>query len=186
MRDLIVTQNITVDGVIDGSGGWFFPAEGEEQSDQDEMLEILTRQRQAADAFLVGRVTFEEMRGYWPTLTDDTTGITAYLDDLQKYVVSSTLEDPKWANTTVLRGTLEEDIRRLKANPGNDIVTTGSITLVHALIPAGLVDEYRLFVYPTVLGRGRRLFTNAHIPQLRLEEVRSVGRDVSLLRYRTA
>ena len=104
---------------------------------------------------------------------------------MSKYVVSGTLDDPGWENSTVLRGPLEDDIRALKAAEGADIVTTGSIMLVHALVAAGLVDEYRLLVYPVVLGRGARLFADAtRVPPLKLAETRPFRNGVVLLRYR--
>ena len=133
-------------------------------------------------------MTFEEMRGYWPEQTDDTTGVTDYLNRVAKYVVSGTLGDPGWEPTTVLPADgFADAIGALKAEPGRDIVTTGSITLVHALIGAGLVDEYRLFVYPVVLGRGRRLFPEGtSVPALRLVETRPFRSGVVLLRYRPA
>ena len=144
-------------------------------------------QREAADAFLVGRQTFEDLRSYWPHQADDTTGISDYLNAVQKYVVSSTLQDPEWEPTTILRGPLEDEIRALKEAPGKDIVTTGSITLVRALIAAGLVDEYRLFVYPVVRGEGRRLFADVdELTRLRLVETQPFRSGIVLLRYRPA
>ena len=105
---------------------------------------------------------------------------------MEKYVVSSTLDDPAWEHTTVLPGDrFQEELRTLKASPGRDIVTTGSITLVQALVGAGLVDEYRLFLYPVVLGRGARLFADAtEVPILRLVETRPFRSGIVLLRYR--
>lgn len=186
MRELIVTENITLDGVIDAAEGWFNPAGAESGVDQSDIESALREQSAAADAFLVGRQTFEDMRGYWPNQTDDTTGVTDYLNTVSKYVVSSTLRDPEWANTTVLRGALRDEIQALKSAPGRDIVATGSIRLVHDLVAAGLVDEYRLFVYPVVLGRGRRLFADGgDVPKLRLAEARPFDSGVVLLRYRT-
>jgi dihydrofolate reductase len=127
------------------------------------------RQDERADAFLTGRRTFVDLRSYWPKQTDDPTGITAYLNQVQKYVVSSTLRDPEWEPTTVLTGDPVAAVRELKEQPGRDIVVTGSITLCHTLIGAGLVDEYRLFTYPVVQGRGRRLFPDGvEAPRLRL------------------
>jgi dihydrofolate reductase len=182
MRDLIVTENFTLDGVIEAED-WFDPAGGKD--DVSDVETALRKQREAADALLLGRVTFEQMRGYWPLQTDDTTGITDYLNGVSKYVVSSTLQDPEWERTTVLRSV--DDIRALKSETGGDIVTTGSIRLVHELIAAGLVDEYRLFNYPVVLGRGRRLFADAiEVPPLCLEESQSFRSGIVLLRYRTA
>jgi dihydrofolate reductase len=187
MRDLIVTENITLDGVIDAADDWFGPA-GTGDADQSDMIAAIAEQREAADAFLTGRVTFETMRSYWPKLVgDDETGVAEYLNRVPKYVVSSTLEDPDWGPTTVLRGPLEEDIAALKAAPGADIVVTGSMTLVHALGAAALVDEYRLFVYPVVVGRGTRLFPDgARVPRLDLAETRPFRSGVVLLRYRVA
>ncbi len=187
MRDLVVTQNITLDGVIDAAEGWFEPGGDEAEVDPSDVLEALREQREAADGLLFGRVTFEQMRGYWPLQTDDQTGITDYLNSVSKYVVSSTLQDAEWERTTVLRGALTEEIQALKAEPGRDIVTTGSIRLVHSLIAAGLVEEYRLFVYPVVLGRGARLFDGAtEVPRLRLTHSRPFRSGIVLLTYRAA
>jgi dihydrofolate reductase len=185
MRDLVVTENITLDGVIDASGGWFDVTDNPE-IDQSDLQAALGEQAAAADAVLFGRVTFEEMRGYWPAQTDDTTGVTDYLNRVAKYVVSGTIGDPGWEPTTVLPADgFQDAIGELKSQPGRDIVTTGSITLVHALIAAGLVDEYRLFLYPVVLGRGRRLFPErTEVPSLRLVETRPFRSGVVLLRYR--
>ena len=101
MRDLVVTENITLDGVIDASEGWFSVVDDPEV-DQSDLQATLREQAEAADAVLFGRVTFEEMRGYWPQQTDDTTGVTDYLNRVNKYVVSGTVGDPQWEPTTVL------------------------------------------------------------------------------------
>jgi dihydrofolate reductase len=185
MRDLIITENITLDGVIEATEGWFGPADGDD-ADQSDIVEALRVQREAADAVLFGRVTFEQMRSYWPKqVGDDTTGVAAYLDEVSKYVVSSTLRDPEWDRSTVLRGDLTDEIRALKSAPGADIVCTGSVTLVRGLVATGLVDEYRLFVYPVVLGHGERLFEDAiAVPELALQEAQPFRSGVVLLRYR--
>lgn len=183
MRKLAITQNMTVDGSIELLGNWFEPqAQGD--TDNSDLLDELHRQDSDADGFLVGRKTFEDLRGYWPKQSDDATGITHYLNNVQKYVVSSTMTDPGWQNSGILSGDPAEEVRALKERPGKDIVVTGSITLCHSLIRAGLVDEYRLFVYPVVQGRGRRLFPEGvEIPHLRLLEGKSFRSDVTLLRY---
>ena len=187
MRHLIATENITLDGVIEATEGWFDPAGADTEIDQADVEAVIREQSEAADALLLGRVTFEQLRGYWPLQTHDTTGVADYLNRVAKYVVSSTLQDPQWEHTTVLQGALVDEIRALKSQPGKDIVTTGSITVVHELIAAGLVDEYRLFVYPVVLGRGERLFADAtEVPRLRLEEARPFRSGIVLLRYRRA
>jgi dihydrofolate reductase len=152
MRKLVITQNITLDGSVEMLDDWFDP-----QLQDEALLEESHRQDSQADALLVGRQTFEDFRGYWPKQTDDPTGVTAYLNHVAKYVVSSTMSDPQWENSTVLAGDPVEQVAALKSQPGKDIVLTGSISLAHTVIAAGVVDEYRLFVYPTVQGRGRRL-----------------------------
>src|SRR3712207_1709560 len=155
MRTLAITQNVTVDGAIEMLGDWFDP-QGPSDVDNSDLLEELHRQDSEADGFLVGRRTFEDLRGYWPKLSDDPTGISDYLNRVQKYVVSSTMTDPEWENSTVLSGDPVEEVRALKERPGHDIVVTGSIALCHTLIEGGVVDEYRLFVYPFVQGREDR------------------------------
>jgi dihydrofolate reductase len=155
MRSLIITQNVTLDGSVEmlEEAGWFDP-----QSQDDELNAEMRRLDSTADALLLGRRTFEDFRSYWPAQTDDTTGVTDYLNTVDKYVVSSTMTEPEWVKSTVLAGDPVDHARRLAAAPGGDIVVTGSITVCHALIAADIVDEYRLFIYPFVQGAGRRLF----------------------------
>ncbi|MDA0167892.1 dihydrofolate reductase family protein [Solirubrobacter taibaiensis] len=186
MRNLVITQNITLDGVIDAAGDWFGPANDDDAWDESDLIQAQTEQREAADAFVVGRTTFEQMRSYWPGQTDDTTGVSDYLNRVQKYVVSSRLEDSGgWEPTTILRGL--DDVHALKAQPGADIVVTGSLTLVRELVPSGLVDEYRLFVYPVVVGAGRRLFEpGTELRTLETVETRRFASGLVLLRYRVA
>jgi dihydrofolate reductase len=103
---------------------------------------------------------------------------------VQKYVLSSTLTEPEWQNTTVLRGDAADEVRGLKQQPGRDIVVTGSITLCHTLIEAGLVDQYRLFAYPVVQGRGRRLFPDGFaLPALKLIEAKVFRSGIIYSRY---
>ena len=181
MRKLVITQNITLDGSIEMLGDWFDP---QAQANQPDLVEELRKQDETADAFLVGRQTFCDLRSYWPQQTDDPTGVADYLNRVRKYVVSSTLTDPEWEPTTILTGDLQREVGALKDSEGGDIVCTGSITLTHALIEAGLVDEYRLFVYPTVQGRGRRLFPDGYeIPALRLTQSRFFATGITLQRY---
>lgn len=180
MRKLVITENITLDGSIEMLDDWFDP-----QLQDDELLEESHRQDADADALLLGRRTFEDFRGYWPDQVDDATGITDYLNTVSKYVVSSTMTDPQWANSTVLAGDPVDHVRTLKSAPGKDIVLTGSISLAHTLICADVVDEYRLFVYPVVQGRGRPLFPDAAVvPRLHLVEApKSFQSGIVLLRY---
>jgi dihydrofolate reductase len=186
MRTLAITENITVDGSIEMLKDWFDPKR-EGDTDKADLLEEEQRQGSDADALLVGRRTFEAFREYWPRQTNDTTGITEYLNRVQKYVVSSTLTDPHWENSTVLSGDPVENVTALKQEDGKDIVLTGSIRLAHTMIEAGLVDEYRLFVYPTVQGGGRRLFPDGHeLSRLRLLDSKAFRSGIVLQRYAPA
>ncbi|WP_338856419.1 dihydrofolate reductase family protein [Gordonia hongkongensis] len=181
MRTLAITQNMTLDGSIAMLTNWFDPT-----VEAPDLMAESHRQDAQADALLVGRQTFQDFRGFWPHQTDDATGITDYLNTVDKYVVSSTMTDPEWQNSTVLSGDVVDEVTALKNADGKDIVVTGSISLCHTLIGAGLVDEYRLFVYPTVQGSGRRLFPDGlEIPTLRLVDTKSFELGVSPLRYRT-
>lgn len=179
MRKLVVTENITLDGSIEMLDDWFDP-----QLQDDDLMAESHRQDAQADALLLGRQTFEDFRGYWPAQTDDRTGITHYLNGVAKYVVSSTIDDPGWANSTVLRGDPVQQVGALKNTEGKDIVLTGSIRLAHTVIDAGLVDEYRMFVYPVVQGRGRPLFPAGSRPKVQLlGEPKSFSSGIVLVRY---
>jgi dihydrofolate reductase len=178
---LVITQNSTLDGVVEMLGDWFVP---QPEGDVTDQLEVLRGHMAAQTVLLVGRRTFEDMRGFWPQQADDTTGVTAHLDAVEKAVVSRTLTDPAWANTTVLSGDPVEEVRRLLAGRDGEVGVTGSIRLCHALIGAGLVDEYRLFVFPRVLGRGRRLFPEDTDLRLAATGSRTFRSGVTLLTYR--
>ena len=177
---IVLTENCTLDGVIDMASGWFDP----DSEPDDGMRDELRRQMANEDGLLLGRHTFEEFRGYWPKRTDDESGISAHLDRVTKYVVSSTLGDPGWANTTVLRRSAVEEVRELRAAPGRDLGVTGSISVAHQLVAADVVDEYRLFVYPVVVGEGATLFP-AGTPRLDLHllETKRFASGVAYLRY---
>lgn len=184
MRRLIITQNMTVDGAVEMLDDWFAP---QAQADQTDLTEENRKHDAAADAVLLGRDTFESFRDYWRDLgEDDATGVSEYLDAVDKYVVSSTLEDPGWERTTVLRGDPVEAVRALKETEGREIVLTGSLSLADPLIAAGLVDEYRFFVYPAAQARGRSLFPEGSAAQLTLLEARAFDSGIVLLRYAPA
>jgi dihydrofolate reductase len=185
MGAIVVTENATLDGVIEQVDDWFTPA-ADDVNDAD-IVATLREQMAAEKTLLLGRNTFESFRKYWPAQTGDTTGIRDHLNRVPKYVFSRTLEAPEWENTTVLSGDLANEVRAVKARVDGKIGVTGSITLVHGLIAAGLVDEYRLFVYPVVVGRGRRLFEDAtNVAKLNFVEAKSYHSGVVLLLYRSA
>jgi dihydrofolate reductase len=181
MRTLAITQNVSADGSIEFLGDWFDPTDQAEDLNAEMM-----RQSEAEDILLLGRQTFEDFRGYWPKQTDDQTGITAHLNRVHKVVVSTTLGDPEWENTTVIGADWRDRVRALKEEDGGDIVVTGSLTLVPDVIEAGLVDEYRLFVYPAVQGRGRRLFPEGREASLALKDSKTFENGVVLLVYAPA
>ena len=160
---LVINQNMTLDGAVEMLDDWFDPG------DQDpEMVALLQANDVRCDGVLLGRQTFLDFRGYWPQQTDDPSGSADFLNAVEKYVVTSTLTDPEWQNSTLLAGDPVEEVRRLKELPGGELLLTGSITLAHALIRAGLADEFRQIVFPAVQGRGRRFFPDDYVvPRLR-------------------
>lgn len=184
---LVVTQNITLDGVVEQSettGDWFAVAgAGADTADLEAALRTMMDQE---DAQLYGRHTFEAMRGFWPHQSGDATGVTAHLNRVHKYVVSTTMDDAGWANSEVLAGDLLDEVRALKARPGGNLGVTGSLGVCQSVIQAGLVDEYRLLLYPVVVGAGQRLFDTDSIESRALELIDSTAftGGVVLLRYR--
>jgi dihydrofolate reductase len=181
MRTLAITQNMSIDGSAELLGDWFDPGD-----QADDLVAEAHRQSETEEFMLLGRRTFTDFRSYWPHQTDDPTGFSDLLNEVQKLVVSSTLGDPGWQNSTVLGADWRETVRVLKEEDGGDITVTGSLTLCRALIEEGLVDEFRLFVFPVVQGRGRRLFPDGYEARLQLVESRSFANGVVLVVYRTA
>ena len=180
-RKLVVTENMSANGVIEFLDPWFDPGD---QTDTGDILDVMREQMAAEGALLLGRRTFEDFRGYWPLQADDRTGSAAHLNRVPKYVLSSTLSDPGWENTTVLTGSLVDEVRALKANGDGEVGVTGSISVVHALLGTDLVDEVRLFVYPVLTSRGRNLVPDGLTMQgLTLRESRSFRSGVVLLSY---
>ena len=178
MRRIVVSEFVSLDGVMEdpggaegtAQGGWAFKFERGPDGDKYKLDELV-----AAGAMLLGRVTYEGFAQAWPSITDEV-GFADKMNGMPKYVVSSTLEKAEWNNSTILRGDVAAEVRKLKAEPGGDILVAGSARLVHALQDADLVDEYRLMVYPTVLGGGKRLFPDgAPASALRLVEARPAG-----------
>ncbi len=178
MRRIVVSEFVSLDGVMEdpggaegtAQGGWAFKFERGPDGDKYKLDELV-----AAGAMLLGRVTYEGFAQAWPSITDEV-GFADKMNGMPKYVVSSTLEKAEWNNSTILRGDVAAEVRKLKAEPGGDILVAGSARLVHAQQDADLVDEYRLMVYPTVLGGGKRLFPDgAPASALRLVEARPAG-----------
>jgi dihydrofolate reductase len=173
---IVLTENCTADGVIDMTAGWFDPGER-----TDDKLVAATQAHMAEqDALLLGRSTFEAFRSYWPNQTEDTSGITDHLNRVHKYVLSTTLQDPGWEPTTILRDL--DDVRALKDRPGC-LGVTGSVSVAQQLVAADLVDEYRLFVYPVLVGAGAGVVADVRRLDLDLIEATSFPSGITLLRY---
>jgi dihydrofolate reductase len=184
MGRIVVTEFISLDGVIEdpgGSedfkyGGWSFEISRGDEGDKFKLDESLN-----AAAMLLGRRTYEGFADAWPSREGE---FADKFNNMPKYVVSSTLKDPEWTNTTVLGEDLAAEVSRLKEEVDGDIVVHGSAQLAQALVDQGLVDELRLMVFPVVLGAGKRLFgeTSDKRP-LRLADSKVVGDGVAILTY---
>jgi dihydrofolate reductase len=159
MRRLVVTEYVSLDGIFDEPGNWSFPFWNEEAF-QFKFEELF-----ASDAQLLGRRTYEGFAKAWPTMSDEV-GFADRMNNMPKYVVSTTLQNPEWTNTTVIRENVPEAVAQLKQEPGKDILVAGSGQLVQTLAEHDLVDEYRLMVHPIVLGSGNDLFHNRMVLQL--------------------
>jgi dihydrofolate reductase len=183
MGKLVVTEFITLDGVIEDPGGaeqfdrggWAFKFEQGEEGGRFKFDEL-----QASDAQLLGRVTYEGFAKAWPTM-EGTGEFGEKMNAMPKFVVSSTLQEPEWNNTTVINGDLPEEVGMLKERFAGDILVAGSAQLVQALLANDLVDELRLMVFPIVLGGGKRLFADgASATSLQLVETKETGAVVTL------
>jgi dihydrofolate reductase len=184
MGRIVVTEFVSLDGVMEDPGGaedfehggWTFEIDRGEEGNRFKLEETME-----AEAQLLGRVTFEGFAAAWPSREGE---FADKLNQMPKYVVSSTLGEPEWENSTVLRGDLSEEIAKLKAEVDGTILVAGSCRLAQGLLELDLVDELRLMVFPVVLGSGRRLFgeTSAKRP-LRLADSKVVGDGVAILTY---
>ena len=187
MGRIVVTVFVSLDGVMEDPGGaegfehggWSFEISRGEEGDRFKLDETM-----ASDALLLGRRTYEGFAAAWPSREGE---FADKFNSMPKYVVSSTIEDPSWTNTTVLRGDPAEEVARVRDAHEGDVVVHGSATLAQTLLEAGLVDELRLMVFPVVLGKGKRLFgeTSGKLPLL-LVESRTVGDGVVILTYAPA
>jgi dihydrofolate reductase len=186
MARIVVTEFVSLDGVMEdpggaedfAHGGWTFEIE---RGDGDRFK---LEEAREADALLLGRVTYEGFAAAWPSRDGE---FADKFNGMPKYVVSSTLEDAEWNNTTVLDGGVVEEVTKLRQGPEGDIVVHGSAQLVQALLENELVDELRLMVFPVVLGSGRRLFGSTDGKRrMRLTDSKTVGDGVAILIYEPA
>jgi len=187
MGRIVVTEFVSLDGVIEdpgGSedfkyGGWSFEFNRGDEGDKFKLDETMD-----SGALLLGRRTYEGFADSWPSRDGE---FADKFNNMPKYVVSSTLKDPEWTNSTVIDGDLAEEVSRLREEVDGDVVVHGSAQLVQALVDQGLVDELRLMVFPVILGAGKRLFGETGDKKgLRLTESRTVGDGVAILIYQPA
>ncbi|WP_254532833.1 dihydrofolate reductase family protein [Natrinema gelatinilyticum] len=182
MRDVVVSNWVTLDGCYtdpDGEIDWFVWNDETEQYSREQIETI--------DTILFGRVTYELMADYWPTeaSAEEDPVITEAMNTLPKVVFSTTLEEVDWANARLADGDIKDEVAQLKAEDGREIAVFGSGQLVQQLMNLGLVDEYRLFVNPLVLGDGNRMFDNVdEEADLELVDSRTFSNGVVLLDYR--
>jgi dihydrofolate reductase len=182
MRKIVSGLFISLDGVTESPSDWHFPYF------DDEMGKAVDEQMAASDTMLLGRVTYQEFAGFWPSQTSDDVDIADYMNNTPKLVVSTTLERvDDWQNSTLIKGNVVEELTRAKQQPGKNISIVGSSTLVRSLLRDGLVDELRLLVHPIVVGSGKRLFEegSAQTP-LKLVESKTFSTGVLYLTYQPA
>jgi dihydrofolate reductase len=192
VRKVIASEFVALDGVIENPG-WTLRFTGEEQ--QKFKIDELS----ASDALLLGRVTYEEFAAAWPRMTEQVGELSAsdalllgryaeMMNGYPKYVASTTLEDPlEWNNSTLIEGDVAEVVSTLKQQPGKDILIFGSGDLVNTLMRHDLIDEYRLMIFPIIMGSGQRLFADG-IDEMALEllDTETFGTGVVVLTYRPA
>jgi dihydrofolate reductase len=193
VRKLVLVEFITLDGVMQGlgspdedrDGGFEYGGWGAPYMD-DVQMRAAVEAMAATTAYLLGRKTFEKMAAFWPYQPDDNP-MAAHLNATPKYLATRTLREPGWRNSYVLTGDLKEDVTKLKADGDGNVVVLGSGELVQQLIAEDLVDEYRLFLHPLVLGTGKRLFRATGQPKrLRLVDAVPTTTGVIMLSYETA
>ena len=176
MRKVTAGLYISLDGVTESPEKWQF------DNFDDEMMLRLESQTAAEDAVLLGRVTYQEWAAYWPTSTDEP--FAGYINNLPKYVVSTTLDKVDWKNSQLLKGSLTEEITRLKQQPGKNIGVVGSPTLVRSLLLIDLLDELTLMVHPVVVGSGKCLFrSESDLKRLDLVRSQITSTGVAILTY---
>src|SRR5262249_54778916 len=182
-RKLVASEWIALDGVFDAENmeTWFNPFESPERG------AYIKQNIDISDGFVLGRVTYEMLASYWPKLRNNEMGIADRLNRLPKYVVSSTLKKGEWTPTTILRDNVVEEIRRLKGEAGQDLLTFGSATLVRSLAASRLVDEYRFLVHPIMAAKGKKFFHDGGpAEKLQLVRTKTFPSGVVLLCYEPA
>src|SRR5215212_1796191 len=178
MRRVVLAMYVSLDGVVE-EPAWT------SEFWNDELAKYQYDQLFASDALLLGRVTYQGFAAAWPSMTDEA-GFADRMNSLPKYVASTTLDDAEW-NASLIKENVAEEVARLKQQPGQDILIYGSADLVHTLMQHDLIDEYRIWVHPIVLGSGKRLFRGgSDTTVLRLVDTKTFGSGVVVLSYQPA
>jgi dihydrofolate reductase len=186
MGKIVITQNVSLDGVVQDPtgeegfrhGGWFTQVG---DKDRDERAKVMLDEALGAEAFLLGRRSYEFLAARWPSRNGE---LADRLNSLPKYVVSSTIQDAKWNNSMVLKGDVINQVSKLKQDLDGDIVVPASHQLVRTLMEHDLVDQLRLMVHPVALGAGERLFDEVSDKQsMRLLDTRTIGDSLVFLAY---
>jgi dihydrofolate reductase len=192
MRRVVVSEFLSLDGVMEAPDQWQLQNDlFTEDMGKDKHEELFT-----SDALLLGRVTYEGFAAAWPSRSDEEVreeggdvpeGFADRMNSLPKYVVSTTLEQGEWNNSTLIKGDVAGEISKLKQERGQDILLLGSADLVNSLMPHRLIDEYRLWVHPVVVGKGKRLFKD-EIDEtvLKLADTKAFDSGVLALTYKPA
>ncbi len=183
MRKIIVSEFLTLDGVMEDpggaekfpQGGWAFKYERGPEGDKFKLDEVME-----AGALLLGRTTYEGFAAAWPSRSGE---FADKMNSMPKYVISATLKEAKWNNSKIIESGIVEKVSKLKAMADGDMLVAGSGKLVHLLMQNDLVDEYRLMVYPVILGSGKRLFIDGGEKKLALAETKLFSSGITLLRY---
>jgi dihydrofolate reductase len=180
VKKVIVSEFVTLDGIMEAPDQWSF------QFWNEEIAKFKFDELFASDALLLGRVTYQGFAAAWPSMTDEE-GFAERMNSLPKFVVSKTLEEVEWNNSRLIKGNIAEEVSKLKQQPGQDILISGSGDLIHTLTQYNLIDEYRLLVYPVVLGSGKPLFKSLNDQlHLKLLETKTFDSGVVLLSYQPA
>jgi dihydrofolate reductase len=174
MRKIVVTEFVTLDGIMEAPNEWQGPYWNDDQG------QFKSEELFAADAQLLGRVTYEGFAAAWPKMVEETGEFGKRMNNMPKYVVSKTLDKAEWTNSTIVRDL--DEVAKLDGN----LLVHGSSRLIQGLVAKDLVDEYRLLVYPVVLGQGTRLFAEGTTTNVELVEARDIGSGVTALRYQRA
>jgi dihydrofolate reductase len=176
---LVATEYLSLDGVFEEPGQWSFPFFN------DEAGQFKWEELQASDALLLGRHTYEGFAAAWPTMTG-TGEFGEKMNSMTKYVVSSTLDKAGWTGSKLVKGDVAAEVRKLKEEPGGDLLLSGSAQLFNAMMQENLIDLYRFMVHPIVLGKGKRLFAEGGERVLDLAPSRTFASGIVVLEYRPA